>query len=72
MMLIRPSLESAARPPPRVNVKNEPVRLGGINVMLSPLCAHNFLLALRELATKAAKYGALSNGSGKVRTRTAP
>jgi PAS domain S-box-containing protein len=38
----------------------------GINVMLSPQQAQNFSLALHELATNAAKYGALSNGSGKV------
>jgi len=38
----------------------------GINVMLSPQHAQSFSLALHELATNAAKYGALSNGSGKV------
>jgi len=38
----------------------------GINVTLSPRHAQNFSLALHELATNAAKYGALSNGSGKV------
>ena len=38
----------------------------GINVMLNPQHAQNFSLALHELATNAVKYGALSNGSGKV------
>ena len=38
----------------------------GINVSLSPKHAQNFSLALHELATNAAKYGALSNESGKV------
>jgi PAS domain S-box-containing protein len=38
----------------------------GINVMLSPQYAQSFSLALHELATNAAKYGALSNGTGKV------
>ena len=38
----------------------------GIEVILSPQHAQNFTLTLHELATNAAKYGALSNGSGKV------
>jgi two-component sensor histidine kinase len=38
----------------------------GTDVMLSPQHAQNFTLTLHELATNAAKYGALSNGSGKV------
>jgi PAS domain S-box-containing protein len=38
----------------------------GIDVILSPRHAQNFSLTLRELVTNAAKYGALSNGSGKV------
>jgi PAS domain S-box-containing protein len=38
----------------------------GVNVSLDPQQAHNFSLALHELATNAAKYGALSNGNGKV------
>jgi PAS domain S-box-containing protein len=44
----------------------ERTMVDGINVMLSPQQAQNFSLALHELATNAAKYGALSNGSGKV------
>jgi PAS domain S-box-containing protein len=38
----------------------------GIDVSLTPKHAQNFSLALHELATNATKYGALSNGSGKV------
>jgi PAS domain S-box-containing protein len=38
----------------------------GTDVILSPQHAQNFGLMLHELATNAAKYGALSNGSGKV------
>jgi PAS domain S-box-containing protein len=38
----------------------------GVDVMLSPQHAQNFTLTLHELATNAAKYGALSNGSGTV------
>jgi len=38
----------------------------GSDVVLSPQHAQNFSLLLHELATNAAKYGALSNGGGKV------
>jgi two-component sensor histidine kinase len=38
----------------------------GVDVILSPQYAQNFTLTLHELATNAAKYGALSNRSGKV------
>jgi two-component sensor histidine kinase len=38
----------------------------GIDVILSPQYAQSFTLTMHELATNAAKYGALSNGSGKV------
>jgi two-component sensor histidine kinase len=38
----------------------------GIDVILSPQDAQSFTLTMHELATNAAKYGALSNGSGKV------
>jgi two-component sensor histidine kinase len=44
----------------------ERTRVDGIDVILSPQHAQNFMLTLHELATNAAKYGALSNGSGKV------
>ena len=40
--------------------------IDGVNVMLASQYAQNFSLALHELATNAAKYGALSNASGKV------
>jgi PAS domain S-box-containing protein len=40
--------------------------VNGIAVLLSPQHAQNFTLTLHELATNAAKYGALSNGSGTV------
>jgi signal transduction histidine kinase/CheY-like chemotaxis protein len=38
----------------------------GDNLLLSPQQAQNFCLALHELATNAAKYGALSNANGKL------
>jgi two-component sensor histidine kinase len=38
----------------------------GVSVLLSPQHAQNFALALHELATNSAKYGALSNAKGKV------
>ena len=44
----------------------ERTMVDGIDVMLSPQHAQNFTLTLHELATNAAKYGALSNGSGTV------
>ncbi len=40
--------------------------IDGVNVLLDPKHAQNFSLALHELATNAAKYGALSNGNGQV------
>ena len=39
----------------------------GVDVVLGAQSAQNFSLALHELATNAAKYGALSNGTGKVK-----
>jgi len=44
----------------------ERTTIDGIDVILSPQHAQNFTLTLHELATNAAKYGALSNRSGKV------
>jgi signal transduction histidine kinase/CheY-like chemotaxis protein len=38
----------------------------GDDLLLSPQQAQNFCLALHELATNAAKYGALSNARGKL------
>jgi len=40
--------------------------ISGVSVLLSPQHAQNFTLALHELATNSAKYGALSNATGKV------
>jgi PAS domain S-box-containing protein len=42
------------------------VTIRGPSVMLSATAAQNFALALHELATNAAKYGALSNATGQV------
>jgi PAS domain S-box-containing protein len=47
------------------------VRLSGPAVTLSPKQALTLGMAAHELATNAAKYGALSNGSGKVDIRWA-
>jgi two-component sensor histidine kinase len=44
----------------------ERTKVDGIDVMLGPQHAQNFSLTLHELATNAAKHGALSNGSGTV------
>jgi len=43
------------------------VTIDGPAVILSAQAAQNFALALHELATNAAKYGALSNHTGQVR-----
>jgi two-component system, chemotaxis family, CheB/CheR fusion protein len=40
--------------------------INGVSVLLSPQQAQNFTLALHELATNSAKYGALSKITGKV------
>ena len=42
------------------------VRIEGPKLLLHPKAAENFSLALHELATNAAKYGALSNATGSV------
>jgi two-component sensor histidine kinase len=44
----------------------ERTTVDGMDIILNPQHAQNFSLTLHELATNAAKYGALSNGSGKV------
>jgi two-component system, chemotaxis family, CheB/CheR fusion protein len=53
-----------------VRVELEPfadrTMVDGVDVRLGPQLALNFSVALHELATNAAKYGALSNGSGQV------
>jgi PAS domain S-box-containing protein len=40
--------------------------INGVDVMLSPQYGQNLSLVLHELATNGAKYGALSNGTGKI------
>lgn len=45
------------------------ITLGGPELLVAPKAAQTLALALHELATNAAKYGALSNGSGKVAVR---
>ena len=42
------------------------VRVEGPKLVLSAKAAQNFALAVHELATNAAKYGALSNATGRV------
>ena len=42
------------------------VQVEGPSLMLPAKAAQNFALALHELATNAAKYGALSNATGRV------
>jgi two-component sensor histidine kinase/putative methionine-R-sulfoxide reductase with GAF domain len=44
----------------------ERAKFDGIDLIISAQHAQNFSLALHELATNAAKYGALSNEKGKV------
>jgi two-component sensor histidine kinase len=43
------------------------INVEGMDVLLNPKNAQNFALALHELATNAAKYGALAVESGKVK-----
>ena len=42
------------------------VTMEGPSLNLAPKAAQNFALAIHELATNAAKYGALSNARGHV------
>lgn len=44
----------------------ERVRIAGDAVSIAPAVAQNLALALHELATNAAKYGALKDGDGKL------
>lgn len=45
---------------------NERVQVDGAAVMIKPTVAQNLALAIHELATNAAKYGALSSAHGKL------
>ena len=45
------------------------IEIGGPHVMLKPEAAQNIGLALHELSTNAAKFGALSNDDGQVSVR---
>ena len=42
------------------------ILLEGVDVLLRPAAAQNIGIALHELSTNAAKYGALSNADGRV------
>jgi PAS domain S-box-containing protein len=42
------------------------VRIGGPQIILNPKCAVSFGMAIHELTTNAAKYGALSNRGGSL------
>ncbi len=49
-----------------LEVFSQRASIRGVSVLLSPQHAQNFALALHELATNSAKYGALSSANGKV------
>jgi PAS domain S-box-containing protein len=51
---------------PHLGTCNPRILLDGDDARLHPQLAVNLAMALHELATNAAKYGALSNGSGRV------
>jgi two-component sensor histidine kinase len=50
-----------------LEVFSQRAAIAGVSVLLSPQHAQNFALALHELATNSAKYGALSGTKGNVR-----
>ncbi|SFB04029.1 Two-component sensor histidine kinase, contains HisKA and HATPase domains [Poseidonocella pacifica] len=54
---------------PHLDVDVERVTIDGAPLMLAPRAATNLALALHELATNAAKYGALSVPEGKLEIR---
>jgi two-component sensor histidine kinase len=45
------------------------VAVEGPDVMVSPVMVENIMMAVHELLTNSAKYGALSTGWGKIRIR---
>jgi two-component sensor histidine kinase len=49
-----------------LEVFSQRASISGVSVLLSPQHAQNFALALHELATNSAKYGAFSSTTGKV------
>jgi PAS domain S-box-containing protein len=49
------------------NAQEERIAFGGPDIVLSPKAAVSLVMALHELGTNAAKYGALSTPEGKVR-----
>jgi two-component sensor histidine kinase len=60
-------------PPPGAGagpLRRRPRRLDGADVLLPPGAALALGLAFHELATNAAKYGALSAGAGRVSVRS--
>ena len=63
--LVRSQLE------PFVDPASERVRIDGPDVRLTAEAGNSLTMALHELATNAAKYGALSNAQGQVAIRWA-
>ena len=57
---------SRALAPHTTGADGERVRIEGPSVMLGPTAAVTLHMALHELATNAAKFGALSSGNGRV------
>jgi len=51
---------------PFLELPNERLRLDGSQLKLDPRAAQTLGLVLHELATNAVKYGALSNGTGRI------
>jgi two-component sensor histidine kinase len=43
------------------------ITVEGPEVLVSPVMVENIMMALHELLTNSAKYGALSKGSGKIK-----
>jgi two-component sensor histidine kinase len=57
---------------PHAAIGGERLRAAGPDVQLDPRCALMLSMALHELATNAAKYGALSNTTGMISVDWAP